>query len=121
MMARVALAGLAAEAVPIVLLVGMVAMFGPHEPAAATAYAEKLGRWVGPVGGLLACFAAARWAARDRPLLQGALVGLVAAAIDVALLAVSSAAFQWLFVLSNLGRVLGGVTGGALAGKSSRE
>jgi hypothetical protein len=121
MKARLAFAGLAAEAIPILLLIGMVALFGPREPVAAQAYAEKMGRWVGPIAGTLACLAGARWASRDRPLFQGATVGLIAAAIDIALLVVSGAAFQWLFVLSNLGRVLAGLAGGALARAKNPE
>jgi hypothetical protein len=41
------------------------------------------------------------------------MVGVTAAAIDVALLVVARVSFQWLFVLSNVGRILGGLAAGA--------
>jgi hypothetical protein len=53
---RVFGAALAIEAMAILLLVVMVAAFGPKDPAAAQAYAERMGQWVGPIGGAGLCF-----------------------------------------------------------------
>jgi hypothetical protein len=48
---RVLVAAVIAEVVPIILLVVLVALFGPRERTAAEAYVERLGQWVGPMGG----------------------------------------------------------------------
>jgi hypothetical protein len=102
---RVLIAAVIAEAVPIILLVVLVALFGPKDQAAAQAYAERLGQWVGPIAGTLMCFLVGRWVARaatTRPVLHGSAVGLLSALIDSAILIASGAAFQWLFVASEL-------------------
>lgn len=118
---RIAGAGLVAEIVPIVLLVLVVAVFGPGEEAAAQAFAERQGRWVGPLGGAAACAAAGWWAARGsaRGLPTGVAVGGIAAALDLALIVGSGAPFEWLFAASNAGRVLAGALGGARGGQSA--
>ncbi len=115
---RVVLAAIVAEAVPIVLLILLVAVLGPREPAGAEKYAARLGQWVGPIGGAVMCFIAARWVARKAERLRvthGALVGAGAALLDIALLVGSGAAFEWLFVVSNAGRVIAGAGGGLAA------
>ena len=118
---RIAGAGLVAEIVPIVLLVLVVAGFGPGDEAAAQAFAERQGRWVGPLGGAAACAAAGWWAARGsaRGLATGVAVGGIAAALDLALIVGSGAPFEWLFAASNAGRVLAGALGGARGGQSA--
>lgn len=112
---RILIAAVIAESVPIILLIALVALFGPREQVAAQSYAERLGQWVGPIGGTLMCLLAAWWLARSLSashLIHGLMVGLAAALIDIALAYAAGAAFQWIFVASNLGRVLGGAVGG---------
>jgi hypothetical protein len=114
---RVVLAAVIAEVVPIILLVVLVALFGPKQQADAQAYAERLGQWIGPIGGTLMCFLAGRWVARaatTRPVLHGSAVGLLSALIDIAILIASGAAFHWVFAASNCGRLLGGMLGGLI-------
>ena len=119
---RIVAAGLVAEIVPIVVLVGIVALFGPVEEAAAQAFAERQGRWVGPLGGAVACGALGWWAARGgvRGLATGLAVGGVAAALDLGLILASGAPFEWLFAASNAGRVIAGALGGARGGSPPR-
>src|SRR6185503_16775192 len=59
----------AAEIGAILILVCLVAVFGPHEAKADQVYAEKLGVWVGPLAGALLGFLGALWVAR--PLEKG--------------------------------------------------
>ncbi len=115
---RITGAALAAEVMPIVLLVGIVAVFGPGEETAAQAFAERQGRWVGPLGGAVACAAAGWWAARGgvRGLATGVAVGGIAALLDLGLILASGAPFEWLFAASNAGRVIAGALGGARGG-----
>ena len=115
---RVALGVIAAEAVPIVLLVIIVAVFGPREQTSAQQFATRLGQWVGPIGGDIMSFIAALWVARksnQRRILHGTLVGVGSAVLDVGLIAISGAGFEWLFVVSNAGRVAAGWLGGLTA------
>ena len=117
---RVLVAAVIAEVVPILLLVVLVALLGPKEQAAAQAYAERLGQWVGPIAGTLMCFLAAWWATRAlkaRQILYGSVVGLSAALIDIAILIASGTAFRWLFVVSNFGRLLAGTLGSLMASR----
>jgi hypothetical protein len=112
---KVVIAGVVAEIVAIATLVGVVAFFGPADATAARDYAERLGQWIGPIGGAAYCFIGGYWAARSAGasrILYGVLVGVVAALIDVALLVGSGADFQILFVASNLGRMMAGALGG---------
>ncbi len=150
---RILIAAVLAEAIPILLLVALVAVFGPKEQTAAQAYAEHLGQWVGPLGGALMCFLAAWWVnlwrthtcvpcwqscqhyvpakteRRDESrrgrhecprhhVLHGFIVGVLAALLDIAILIATGAAFQWLFVASNLGRILAGLLGGWMASRA---
>ena len=115
---RVVVAAISAEVGAIVALVALVALFGPKEAAAAQAYAERLGAWVGPIGGAVMCFIGGLWVARSaghRGVMHGVLVGFVASLIDSALLIGMGAAFQFLFVASNLGKIVAGGLGGWVA------
>jgi hypothetical protein len=121
---RVVIAALLAEALAIVCLVVLVALFGPDERAAAQAYAARLGNWVGPISGFALTLLGGWWASRvlERDqVLNGLAVGVIGAAIDIALLVASGTAFQALFAASNAGRVLAGALGGLLASKSRRD
>jgi hypothetical protein len=51
---------------------------------------------------------------------QGLLLGMGLAILDTVLLLVANAPFEWLFVLSNLLKVLGSGAGGALAAANNR-
>ena len=114
---RIILAVILAELAAVVLLVVLVFLTGPSDPDGATRYAEEIGRWVGPVGGSLATFFAAWWAARGsaKPLASGVAVGAIAAVLDVAILLVSADRFDWLFAASNVLRVVAGFLGGRFA------
>ena len=116
---RIILAVVLAEVAAVLVLVLIVAVLGPSESAAAAAYAQRLGRWVGPIGGGAATFLAALWAARGNSATAatqvGLWVGVLAAALDVAILVLSGAGFEWLLVLSNGIRIGAGFIGGRLA------
>ncbi len=113
----------AAEIAAIVTLVGVVALFGPREASQAQIYAEKMGWWVGPIAGVIFSFIGAFWIARPAaagPLLVGTLFGCLYALIDVALLIAMQASFEWIFVVSDAGKILAGVGGGLLAARAKR-
>jgi len=122
--ASIVLAGVLAEAAAILALVLIVALIGPSDAAAAQAYAEHLGQWVGPIGGAAACLVAGFLVARTAAgveLATGTAVGVVAAMIDVAILAAAGAPFQPLFIVSNAGRILAGGIGGWLAARGRQS
>jgi hypothetical protein len=94
---RVALAVVLGEVLPIVLLVLMVAAHdivqGPGAQS-QKAFALAAGQWVGPAGGALTTFALGYWAGRPVPrlaIVQGLLIGLSVAFLDLAILAVLGA------------------------------
>jgi hypothetical protein len=111
---------LAAEIAAILILVCLVAIFGPNEASAAQAYAEKLGRWVGPVSGTILSFIGALWLGRalaSSHLLHGGLFGFLMALIDAILLVAMQAPFEWIFVASNASKVFAGVAGGFVSSR----
>ena len=110
-----------AEIVPILLLVGMVMVFGPAEENAAGDFATRLVRYVGPIGGtLMAFFVAARIGRKSSaPVHQGLLLGTGLAVLDFILLGFAGAGFAWL-VLAGVLRILFGGAGGALAAANRR-
>ena len=119
---RIAAGALAAEVLAVILLVLLVGIAGPSDPPAAQAYAKRLGLWVGPVGGFIFTLLAAWWVARGLqtpPLTNGIIVGVAVAAIDVSILILSGAGFDPIFAISNAGRVIAGLIGGWLAGRSA--
>lgn len=121
---RLIVGAIAAEAIPIVLLVAIVAMAGPDEASEAQEYANKLGKWVGPVGGAIATFLLAIWATRtlsENFVLHGVILGALVALIDAVLLIASGAPFEWLFVFSGAGRVVAGLLGGYLVSRQMLE
>lgn len=112
---------IAAEVLAILILILLVAIFGPRDQAQAQAYAEKLGQWVGPLAGVVLSFLGALWVSRGLAsgrLLHGFLFGLIYALVDVALLVAMQAPFMWLFVASDGGKLLAGIAGGLLAARS---
>jgi hypothetical protein len=110
-----------AEIVPILLLVGMVLLFGPAEENAAGEFAARLARYVGPVGGtLMAFFVAARIGRKSSaPVHQGLLLGTGLAVLDFVLLGIAGAGVAWL-ILAGVLRILFGGAGGALAAANRR-
>ena len=105
-------------------LVLLVALLGPSDQAAAQAYAERLGYWVGPIAGFVFCLLGGWWVAKGLSgahVLNGLILGAAVAAIDLAILLVSGAEFHPVFAVSNIGRVVAGSLGGSLAGRSGRS
>ena len=120
---RIVLGSLVAEVLPIAGLIAVVAALGPHQAEGDRIFAEQVGRWFGPVAGFVATFGVGYWVARrapSRPLLHGLAVGAGSAIVDVAILVATSPPFDWVFVASNLGRVLAGWLAGTLAATTNR-
>ena len=116
---RIVLTAIAIEVAGIVGLIAIVAAAGPGERVAALAFAQQVGLWFGPLCGALLCFGGGYWLGRRsmRPVLTGAALGLVVAAIDLALLVADGADFAGVFVLSNVLRVVCGAAGGRAAAR----
>lgn len=115
---RIIIAAVVVEVLAIVTLVVIVAVRGPKESEAAQAYAERLGRVVGPVAGFVLTLIGGWWVAQgvaEGQLLHGGLTGVAVAAIDIAILLLSRAKFETILAVSNVGRVVAGLIGGALA------
>ncbi len=119
---RIGMGSLATILVPILLLVGVVFVYGMVKeeswPAPA-AFAPRAGAWVGPLGGFCCAFVFAYWAARGdrgRPLAHGLAVGLLSSLLDfVAGFYLVGASLQTLMVISYGGRIIAGILGGWLA------
>ena len=117
---RIVVAAIATEVLAVLVLVLLVAALGPRDTAGAQAFAGRLGYWVGPIAGFGFCVLGGAWVARGLVrdhLANGLGLGLAAAALDVGILILSGAAFQPIFVASNLGRVIAGSLGGWLASR----
>ena len=111
-------AAIVAELIPIVLLVALVAIFGPRDVEGAEQFAQWLGSIVGPIGGAIATFLLAIWVAKKVPegkLRHGIILGVMVALIDATLLVAGGSGFRLLFVFSGLGRILAGYLGGLWA------
>lgn len=122
--ARIGVAAIAAEFLVVLTLVLIVAVLGPSDPEAAQAYAERLGYWVGPITGFGFTAIGGWWVARgftNSHIVNGLLLGVAVAAIDITILALSGTEFQAIFAVSNVGRVVAGSIGGWFAGKSGRK
>ena len=119
---KLILGAIAAEAGAIVALVCVVAVFGPKQINEAQRYAEKMGQWVGPIAGAIFSFIGALWIGSSLTrghLLHGLLFGLFIAAVDVSLLVAMRAPFEWLFVISDIGKIAAGIIGGLVASRCS--
>ena len=117
---KLIIGAVAAEIGAILILVCLVAIFGPHEAKAAQVYAEKLGPWVGPWAGALLGFLGSFWIARPLEkdhLLHGSLFGCLHALIDIALLVAMRAPFEWLFAISDAGKIVAAIAGGICAAR----
>jgi hypothetical protein len=119
---KLILGAIAVEAGAIVALVCVVAVFGPKEANEAQRYAEKMGPWIGPIAGAIFSFIGAWLIGRSLTqghLIHGLLLGLFVAAVDVSLLVAMRAPFEWLFVISDVGKIAAGVIGGLVASRRS--
>jgi hypothetical protein len=118
---RIALATIAGELTPILLLVIVVLIYETRGVDAQTrqAFAERVGMWLGPIVGAIATFAFGFWAARatDRPLLHGTIIGIAVALLDAVLTMATGAKFIPLFAASWAGRFFAGVAAGLLAAR----
>lgn len=112
--ARLLFVAIANEIIGVLLLVALVALSRPTTQAEANVLAQQIGTWEGPLSGFVLTLFGARFIARrtPHPLRDGITLGVVAAVLDGALLAMSGVAFAWLYVASNAGRVLAGGLGG---------
>ena len=116
---RIVFAVVVAEIVGVATLVALVAAFGPAG-AAAQHYAEELGAWIGPISGLVLCFAGGWWAARGSavPVANGLALGVSAAVLDLGLAMALSAKLGPILLVSNAGRIVAGTLGGWKAATS---
>jgi uncharacterized membrane protein len=115
---RIVVIAIAVETLTILLLVVLVAALGPSDAEGAQQAAERLGRWVGPIGGFVLCLVGGWLVAKGAAtahVLHGLMLGGTVAAIDVLLLLMSGSGFELLFAVSNLGRLLAGSVGGYAA------
>lgn len=118
---RITRATIGGELTPILLLVIVVLAYETTGVDAQTrqAFAERIGRWLGPIAGAIATFGFSLWASRgtDRPLLHGTIIGIAVAVIDAALTMATGAKFIPLFAASWAGRVIAGVAAGLFAAR----
>ena len=117
---RIAIAVVAAEVLGVLALVALVAIFGPPGFKAAQPFAERLGTYVGPISGFVFCLLGGYWVGRASApfaLRNGFATGATAALLDIAIAATLANPFQWLLMLSNAGRIIGGTMGGLLASR----
>ena len=104
----------------VLVLIVVVMLFGPRESAAAQAFAERCGYWIGPAGGFAFCMLGGYWVARGfsaQYVFNGMLTGIVGAGIDLGILFASGVPFQVIFAVSNVGRVVAGTIGGWIASR----
>ena len=118
---RIALATIAGELAPILLLVVVVLIYETRgvDPQTRQAFADRVGMWLGPIVGAISTFGFGFLAARGthRPLLHGTLIGVAVALIDAVLIFASGMKFIPLFAASWAGRLLAGVAAGLLAAR----
>ena len=121
---RILIGAVLAEFLAVLALVLIVAVFGPSDQAAAEAYAQRLGYWVGPLAGFVFTLIAGWWVAKNLTnyhLANGFVLGVAVAVIDISILVASGSGFQLIFAVSNIGRVIAGSIGGWLAGRSVQD
>ena len=115
---RIALATIASELTPILLLVVVVLIYETRgvDPQTRQAFAERVGMWLGPIAGAISTFCFGFIAARGtgRPVLHGTIVGVAVALLDAALIFGSGAKFIPLFAASWTGKILAGVAAGVM-------
>ena len=119
---RFVLGVIAAEAIPVLLLVLAMLPVGliiGGRPSQETASAW--GSWIGPIGGALATGFIAWMLGRAsvRPMQLGVALGVAVGLVDLIWIASLGAPFRWVFVVSVLARVIGGSLGGVMAARSA--
>ena len=117
---QLVVAAFAIEIISVLVLVILVALFGPADPELAQAFAEAWGYWVGPIAGFCFCFIGAYLLTKNLPdsrIPNGILLGLLVAIIDVSILVGSDSGFQIIFLVSNTGRIVAGTLGAYVAEK----
>jgi hypothetical protein len=125
----VGLAIFAAEALPVLLLVIVVVLYGlvrQSNSPTPEEFAPQAGNWVGPIGGFFATLFFSFWVARRASanrFAHGTAVGVGTALLDLALgfLLGGAAAASLVFLISNAGRILAGILGGALGARDNRS
>lgn len=121
---RIAVIAVVAEILAVAGLVVVIAIFGPSEREALQAYAERLAYWVGPLTGFGFTLFGGWWVAKGlsgQPVLNGLLLGVAVATIDVTILVAGGAEFQAMFTISIIGRVIAGSIGGWLVARSNTD
>lgn len=119
---RIVLAVIVAEALPILLLILVVVVYGftrQSDSLSPEQFAPLAGKWVGPVGGFLATLLCALHVARRAPrrrMAYGVAIGVGTALVDISL-ALLLEGVGGLLLLSNAGRVVAGLFGGWLAAR----
>ena len=120
---RAIMATLAAEVLGVLALIVLVAIFGPPGFKEATPFAERLGAYVGPISGFTLCMIGGWWTARAAlpadKVVNGAAMGMIAAALDLALSFALGGHFMPLLAYSNVGRIISGTLGGWLATRTA--
>ena len=120
---QLVVAALAIEIISVLVLVIMVAIFGPPDPEQAQAFAADLGYWVGPIAGFIFSFLGAyvitKNLSRSR-IPNGILLGLLVAIVDVSILVGSDRGFEMIFLVSNTGRVVAGTLGAYVAERQAQ-
>lgn len=112
---RILITAFVVEVLTILCLVLLVALLGPPDRTAAQAYAQRLGYWVGPIAGFLFCLLGGWFVSRrlsSAHVLNGFVLSLVVAGIDISILIAGGAAFAPIFFVSNIGRIIAGSLGG---------
>ena len=120
---QLVVAALAIEIISVLVLVIMVAIFGPPDPAQAQAFAADLGYWVGPIAGFIFSFLGAyvitKNLSRSR-IPNGILLGLLVAIVDVSILVGSDRGFEMIFLVSSTGRLVAGTLGAYVAERQAQ-
>jgi hypothetical protein len=114
---RIVVGAFVAELAPFLLLVIVASIYGAvanvSSEAEITAFAERAGTFIGPIGGAIAAFLCARRAVRGstHPLLSGALLGGIVAVLGITFLVAMRAPFRWIFVFSYTGKLIAACMG----------
>lgn len=121
---RVIAAGVLTEVCVIAIMVAVMTthnlMARGETLAEQTAFAGRAGSLIGPAGGALLAFLFALWACRRLKsdfILNGLLVGLVAAIVHIAMFLSSGMGFQLIYVIADALKIVAGVAGGYAAQK----